>query len=304
MNPVLVHIGPFSLTWYGIFIVGGAMLAAYFGGRLRRDAGENPDHVWNILAWSLLAGIIGARLYHVFSSPVDGPGWPYYRTHPLDIINFWSGGFHGLGIYGGLAGGGLAIVVYCRVNKLSILRYLDFIAPNVLLAQAVGRMGNFVNQELYGPATDLPWAFHINPHFPCQAPPNVAEGIQACAEANLTQETLAWYASHGFHPTFFYEALWNLSMWALLMWLIWQFGRRLRVGDAVLLYFIAYPLGRFWVEMFRPDAWMMGGMATAQWIAIGLAALSAVIMAARHVGWSWRDHPEKSLVALSRHRHR
>jgi len=302
MNPVIVEIGPFSLTWYGVFIVGGAALAAYLSGRLAARAGEDPDHAWNLLAWSLLIGIIGARLYHVFSSPADGAGWAYYRENPLDIINFWDGGFRGLGIYGGLAGGVIAIAGYCWVQKLNIVRYLDFVAPNVLVAQAIGRLGNFVNQELYGPPTNAPWAFHINPVYPCQLPPNLPEGIQACGDANLAQQTLDWYAANGFHPTFFYEALWNLSMWALLMFVIWQFGRRLRVGDLIWLYFIAYPLGRFWVEMFRPDAWVMGNMATAQWIAIGLIAVSVVALIVRHAGWSRRDNPEESLVALSRHR--
>ena len=162
MNPVIFEIGPFSLHWYGVFIVGGAVLATWVASRYANKAGENPEHVWNMLAWALIVGIIGARLYHVFSTPADGLGWAYYKENPIEIIDFWNGGFRGLGIYGGLVGGTLAIVVYALYNKLNVLKYLDFIAPNVLLAQAMGRMGNFVNQELYGPPTSLPWAFHIN----------------------------------------------------------------------------------------------------------------------------------------------
>ena len=108
MNPILFSAGPFSLGWYGIFIVGGAVLATWLSARNAARAGEDPDHVWNLLAWMLILGIIGARLYHVLSSPADGSGWSYYREHPLDAINFWNGGFRGLGIYGGLAGGILA----------------------------------------------------------------------------------------------------------------------------------------------------------------------------------------------------
>jgi phosphatidylglycerol:prolipoprotein diacylglycerol transferase len=302
MNPIILQLGPFSLTWYGVFIVGGAVLAAYVSSRLAARAGENPDHIWNLLAWTLIGGIVGARLYHVFSSPADGLGWAYYRQNPIDIINFWSGGFRGLGIYGGLAGGILAILIYCRYQKLNTLQYFDFIAPNVLLAQAVGRLGNWANQELYGPPLNAPWAFHINPVHPCQMPPNLPANIQDCGTVGLTQETLAWYASHGFHPTFFYESLWNLTLWAVLMFVIWRFGNRLRIGDALWLYLIAYPLGRFWVEMFRPDAWVMGQLATAQWIAIGSVLVSAAILVVRHIGWSWKDHPEESLKALSRYR--
>ena len=299
MNPVLFQLGPFSLHWYGVFIVGGAVMGAWLASRTAAKAGENPDHIWNLLAWALVVGIIGARLYHVFSTPANGIGWDYYREHPIEIINFWSGGFRGLGIYGGLVGGILAIVVYCRINKLDILKYLDFFAPNVLLAQAIGRMGNFVNQELYGPATNVPWAFHINPNFPCQLPDGIPQGIQYCGEAGpLTQQTLDWYAGQGFHPTFFYEALWNLAMFALLTFLFKRYGERFRKGDGVLLYFIAYPLGRFWVEMFRPDAWVMGNMATAQWIAVVCVVVSLVALFLRHRKWHWRDRPSDSMIYM------
>jgi phosphatidylglycerol:prolipoprotein diacylglycerol transferase len=304
MNPVLFHIGPFALTWYGVFIVGGAVLATWIASRYAQMDHESPDHVWNLLAWALIFGIIGARLYHVFSNPVNALGWPYYREHPLEIINFWNGGFRGLGIYGGLLGGVFAFWLYCRWNKLSTLHYLDYFAPNVLIAQAFGRMGNFVNQELYGPPTTAAWAFHINPNYPCQMPTGVPEGVQACGSGYLqplTQQTLEWFAANGFHPTFFYEALWNLSMFILLSLLIRYRGNRMRRGDAVWLYFIAYSVGRFWVEMLRPDAWMMGTLATAQWIAIGIVIGGLLILFLRHRNWSWRTDPDDTLLRLSVH---
>jgi phosphatidylglycerol---prolipoprotein diacylglyceryl transferase len=300
MNPVIFDIGPFSLHWYGIFIVGGATLAAWVASLYAQRAGDDPDHVWNLLAWTLIAGILGARLYHVFSSPADGLGWAYYRDNPIDIIKFWDGGFQGLGIYGGLAGGALAIFAYCRFNGLDPVRYLDYIAPNVLIAQAVGRMGNFVNQELYGPPSSAPWAFHINPRFPCQPPPNLPREIQICGAPNLSEVSLQWYATNGFHPTFFYEALWSLALFGLLLWVIHQFGANLRRGDGVLLYLIAYPLGRFWVEMFRPDAWVMGQLATAQWIAILAVIGSVVVLVLRHRNWSAEDDPDDSLAHMAR----
>jgi phosphatidylglycerol---prolipoprotein diacylglyceryl transferase len=191
---------------------------------------------------------------------------------------------------------GGAVAVYCWRHALNPIRYLDFIAPNVLLAQAIGRLGNFVNQELYGPPTALPWAFHINPHYPCQLPPGAPAAPQMCGMANLTQETLHWYASHGFHPTFFYEAGWNLLMFGLLMFVIWRFGHRLRVGDGALLYLLAYPLGRLWVESFRPDAWTMGSLATAQWIALGSLAVATVVLVWRHQRWDPRQAPGETLA--------
>ena len=299
MNPVIFEIGPFSFNWYGVFIVGGAILAAWLSSLYAARGGDDPEHIWNLLAWSLVGGIIGARLYHVFSSPADGLGWAYYRENPLEIINFWNGGLRGLGIYGGLAGGTLAVLLYCRYNKLDPIRFLDYIAPNVLVAQALGRFGNFVNQELYGPPTDLPWAFHINPAYPCQLPPNLPMEIQPCGTPMMNEASRLWYATHGFHPTFFYESLWNLTMFVLLSWVIWRYGERLRRGDAILLYLIAYSLGRFWVEMFRPDAWVIGQMATAQWIALLCIAASTIVLVLRHVGWSWRDHPVESLAHMS-----
>jgi phosphatidylglycerol---prolipoprotein diacylglyceryl transferase len=301
MNPVIFQLGPFSLHWYGVLIVGGAVLAAWLASRSAERNGDNPDHLWNLLAWSLVVGIIGARLYHVFSTPANGVGWDYYRANPGEIFNFWNGGFRGLGIYGGLVGGIIAIFGYCWFNKLDPIKYLDYLAPNVLIAQAVGRLGNFVNQELYGPPTDLPWAFHINPAFPCQPPTDLPANIQLCGTGALvpfSQETLNWYASNGFHPTFFYESLWNLVMWGLLTFIFWRFGERFRRGDAILAYFIAYPLGRFWVESFRPDAWVAGGLPTAQWIALGSIAVSIVIFIIRRRGWDWKT-ADDTLVYLS-----
>lgn len=299
MNPVIFQIGPFSLYWYGVFIVGGAVIAAWVSSLYAERAGDDPDHIWNLLAWSLIVGIIGARAYHVVSSPADGLGWEYYRENPIEMINFWSGGFRGLGIYGGLVGGTLAIIVYSWYNKLNWLRFVDYIAPNVLIAQALGRMGNFVNQELYGPPLSAPWAFHINPRYPCQLPPNLPGAIQPCGVGDLSQETLAWYANNGFHPTFFYEALWNVAAFAVLALVIWKFGARLRRGDGLLLYLIAYPLGRLWVEAFRPDAWVMGQLATAQWIAIVSVIVAGAAMIIRHANWSSQDHPEESLAHMS-----
>jgi len=301
MDPVIFRIGPFALQWYGLFIVGGAVIAAWLSSRYAEKAGENPDHVWNLLAWTLVIGIIGARLYHVFSSPADAQGWSYYKENPIDIINFWNGGFRGLGIYGGLIGGVIAVVIYTWRNKLNFLHYLDFIGPNVLIAQAIGRMGNFVNQELYGPATNVAWAFHINPAHPCQRPPNAPPEVGYCGTGNLSQASLDWYANNGFHPTFFYEAAWNILMFVVLYLVIRNFGHKLRQGDGALLYFIAYPLGRFWVEMFRPDAWVMGTLATAQWIAIICVVVSATLLFLRHRNWPGTKAPDDSLRVLSKY---
>ena len=272
MNPVLLQLGPLTVHWYGILIVTGAVIAAYICTIEAKRRGEDPDHVWNLLTLALIFGIIGARLYHVFSTPAGNfVGWAYYREHPIDIIAFWNGGFRGLGIYGAIAGGVLAFAIYCAYKRLSFPRWLDIATPGILLAQAIGRMGNFINQELYGPATNLPWAFRINPTFPCQEP---AGSPMACGIPDrLNDAARQWYATNGFHPTFFYEALWNLLGFAIVMVGARKLVNWLRDGDVFCFYLIWYPVGRFWVEFLRPDAWRMGTFATAQWIAILLFAV-------------------------------
>jgi phosphatidylglycerol---prolipoprotein diacylglyceryl transferase len=267
MNPIILNLGPFQVTWYGLLIVTGAVIAAWIATKEATRRGEDPEHVWNVLTWCLIFGIIGARLYHVFSTPTGNfAGWSYYRENPIEIIKFWDGGFRGLGIFGGVLGGVLAIVLYTWRAKLNLLRWLDIPTPGVLVAQAIGRLGNRVNQELYGPPTDAAWAFHINPAFPCQEP---AGSPMACGiPERLTEEARQWYATNGFHPTFFYEMIWNIIGAGLLLFIGRRFKSWLRDGDIFLMYLIWYPVGRIWVEMFRPDAWVMGRLATAQWVSI------------------------------------
>ncbi len=158
-------IGPLPIRFYGILIVTGIIVGGFVAAREARWRGENPDRIWDALIWIAIAGIIGARLYHVFSTPAGctetAPicGWPWYRNHPLDALMIWNGG---LGIFGALLAGGLVALIYARRYHLSLARYLDIAAPALLIGQAIGRWGNFVNQELYGPPTTLPWGIPID----------------------------------------------------------------------------------------------------------------------------------------------
>lgn len=289
MNPVAFSIGPITVHWYGLLIVIGAVLAAYVATVEARRRGEDPEHVWNLLIWVLIFGIIGARLYHVFSDPVGGVGWSYYRENPIEIVNFWSGGFRGLGIYGAVAGGALAVAIYCWRNKLSLWRWLDILTPGLLLAQAIGRLGNRINQELYGPPTTLPWGFKINPAYPFQWPVEMLNATQ--------QEVAEYVATTRFHPTFYYEGLWNLAGFGLLMVIGRVLQDRLRDGDIFLMYLIWYPLGRFWIEMLRPDAWVsgIGGLTTAQVISLIAIAGAVIALFMRHRNWS----PQEASQAAS-----
>lgn len=258
MGPIALHLGPLSIRWYGILIVLGVMLAAYVGSREARRRGENPEHVWNMLLLVLVFGIAGARLYHVFSSPEGGSlGWEYYRQNPLAILQVWKGG---LAMYGAVAGGVLGLWLYTRWNRLPFLRWLDIGIPGVLLAQAVGRWGNFFNQELYGPPTNLPWGIYI-------APANRLPGLEGFSK---------------FHPVFLYESIYCLIGFVLIVYLARRIGPLLVEGDVFLMYLIYYPAGRFFIEFMRPDAWRFGGIAAAQAFALVAVAFGAVGIFVRH----------------------
>jgi len=259
MDPVAFSIGPVKVYWYGLLIAIGALAGAYVADREARRRGENPDHVWNGLIVCLVLGLIGARLYHVFSSPPPGMGvgWDFYRQHPEKIFAFWEGGFRGLGIYGAVAGGLLGVALYTRWAKLPFLRWADIAIIGLPLGQAIGRWGNFFNQELYGYPTDLPWGIYIDPA-------HRLPGLERFER---------------FHPTFLYESLWNVGVFLALLYLARRFGDRLLPGDLLLCYGILYPVGRFLVEFQRPDAWTIGGIATAQIIAaISVVVCSAVLI--------------------------
>ncbi|MFN8595707.1 MAG: prolipoprotein diacylglyceryl transferase [Anaerolineae bacterium] len=263
-------IGPLPVRFYGIIIVLGALVGGFVAAREARRRGENPDRIWDALVYVVIAGILGARLYHVFSTPagcaenVPMCGWPWYKDHPLDMLLIWNGG---LGIYGAVLAGGLVVLLYVRRNKLSLARYLDIAAPALIIGQAIGRWGNFVNQELYGPPTDLPWGILIDA--------NHRYGPYADTTTYPVDTTY-------FHPLFLYESILNLIGFIVL-----TIGARrwkwLKEGDLILLYMIWYGVVRFIVESFRFDAWVVSdGLATAQLVSLVLIALGVVLLAIRH----------------------
>jgi phosphatidylglycerol:prolipoprotein diacylglycerol transferase len=265
LDPVLIRFSPnFGIHWYGILIVTGIMMGAtYAAWRSRRD-GENPDHIWNALILAILLGILGARLYHVVSSPEGGMvGWSYYRENPIKILYIWEGG---LGIYGAIVGGFVGVVIYAWRAKLRPLQWLDYGAPGLAIGQAIGRWGNFINQELYGPPTTLPWGVVISPQH------------RIAQYADLTlypPDTL-------FHPTFLYESLLALILFLALALIHIRFQDRLLLGDIFFGYLIGYPIVRFFIEYFRPDAWMIGKIAAAQLFAIIFALVATAILIIRH----------------------
>ncbi len=241
VSPVIVEIGPLSLRWYGVlmmlaFVIGAAIAARHVE---RRNLDGNT--VWDGLLWVLIGAVIGARLYYVFIQSPRGPeGLGRYLANPLEIINVMEGGLH---IFGGFIGGALAILLYVRRRRLPLAVYLDGAALGLPLGQAIARLGNFINQELYGPPTDLPWGLRIDP--PHRIPPY--------------NDLMLYPESTRFHPLFLYESLWNLAGFGLLHVIANRFAGRLRDGDLVLIYAIWYPLGRFFLEFLRTDSWFFPG---------------------------------------------
>jgi phosphatidylglycerol:prolipoprotein diacylglycerol transferase len=265
MNPVALKIGPFAIYWYGILVVLSVLAGAYAATWQARRRGQDPEHVWNALLLCLILGIVGARIYHVFSTSQGGTiGWSYYRAHPQDILKIWQGG---LGLLGAIAGGAVGMVIYARLAHLPILTWLDIGSYGLLLAQAIGRWGNYINQELYGPPTTLPWGIHIDAPY------------RIVPYNNL----IAYPLNTRFHPVFLYEFLWCLVGFGLLWWITSRLSARLLEGDAFLLYLIWYPVGRFMIEFLRPDAWMWGKIAAAQVFTAATALVAGTILIFRHV---------------------
>ena len=282
-GPIIIQFAPnFAIHWYGVLIVVGILAGAYYAAWRAKEDGENPDHIWNILTLVIVLAIVGARVYHVLSEPAEGLGRSYYfdPAHPehiVEIFYIWQGG---LGIYGAAAGGALGIIIYTLYAKLRPLQWLDYGAPALVLGQAIGRWGNFFNQELYGPPTGSGWwgliidnEYRIGP-YNCVFP-----GDPDCVAGKTMYpiDTL-------FHPTFLYESLWCLLVFVVLAVIAHKWKKNLLDGDIVWGYLIGYPLGRFFIEQFfRPDAWMMGTLAAAQWFAIACVVGGVVTLVVRHV---------------------
>ncbi len=254
-------IGSLYIRFYGIILMLGALAAAFLAEHEAKRKGLKSEFVWDALIWVLIAGIIGARLWHVFTPPPSmvalGYTTHYYLTHPLALINTRAGG---LGIPGAVIGGAIGLYFYSRYRKQSFLVWADIAVPGVALAQAIGRWGNFFNQELYGKPSTLPWAIYIDPV-------NRVPGYEK-------------YAT--FQPLFLYESIWNLLNMAFLLWMSRRFAGRLKDGDLLLMYLIGYPLDRFFLEFLRLDSPRLGTINVNQMFMLIVALVSGFLLFWRH----------------------
>jgi phosphatidylglycerol---prolipoprotein diacylglyceryl transferase len=240
-SPILFQLGPLSLHWYGLIMVVAIVVAGWVASRYVARHGQASSTIWDMLLWVLVPALIGERLYYVFIQSPRGPnGLGQYLANPIEILEIWRGGMH---IYGAFIFGGIALALYALWKKLPLLIYFDAVALALPLGQAIGRWANFINQELYGPPTTLPWGLRID--TPHRLPPY----------DNLT----LYPESVRFHPLFLYESLANVLGFVLIFWISRRFEKRLRNGDLFLLYLIYYPFVRFCLEFLRTDSWFFPG---------------------------------------------
>lgn len=255
------QIGPLFIRYYGIILMLGTLAGGWLAARRVKDRGYEADIVWDLLLWLIVGGVIGARLWHVFTpSPAaiaEGRTTLFYLTHPFDLINVRNGG---LGIPGAVIGGAVALFFYSRRHGLNFMEWADIAAPSLALGQAIGRWGNFFNQELYGAPTDLPWRLYIDP----------------------LHRVSGFEQFEYFHPLFLYESLWNLANMGLLLWLGRRFSDRLKRGDIFLVYLVVYPVGRALLDFLRLDAAMLGGVNANQTAMAVVALLAGLILLWRH----------------------
>ncbi|MEP6851518.1 MAG: prolipoprotein diacylglyceryl transferase [bacterium] len=226
------YLGPLPIRAYALCIIAGIVVAVWVADRRLRARGAGPDDVWDVAKWAVPFGILGGRIYHVITDP------ELYFTKgadPVNALRIWDGG---LGIPGAVALGALGAWIGCRRRGIRLDSFGDAAAPGIAVAQAIGRWGNWFNNELYGRPTDLPWKLQIH----CV---DVTRGSSAAC-AGREGEVLGY-----FHPAFLYESLWDLALAGFVVWAgrRWLLGR----GRIFALYIVGYSVGRFWVEALRSD---------------------------------------------------
>jgi len=260
-------VGPLTIHFYALCIITGIAAAIWIGRKRYANLGGNPDDVSEVAIWAVPFGIIGGRIYHVITSPAQ-----YFGTNgnPVDALKIWEGG---LGIWGAISLGAVGAYLYFRTHKttLNFRQLLDSLAPGVVVAQAIGRIGNYFNQEVFGKPTELSWGLEIDPL-------NRPDGYET-------------YAT--FHPTFLYELLWCLVVAVLLIKLP-GFLKQItsKQGDIFALYILGYTLGRVWIESLRIDeANLILGLRLNIWVSlIVLIAASAYLIASKRRGNTKENH--------------
>ena len=257
VDPIAFHLGPLPVYWYGIAYAVGLFASYTVLVRQARRFGQDPEIVGNGLIVIAIAALIGGRLYHVIDQ------WVLYQHDLLKIV---LPPYSGLGVYGGLITGVIAFIGLVRYHRLSGWVWADIVAPALFTMQAVGRWGNFFNQELYGPPTKLPWGIAID----------CAHRVAAYPCSTFPEATTA------FQPLFLYESVSGLVGAAVLIWLSRRRPYPLRPGDQILIFFMWYAVVRFLLENLRTGNWFVGGIPTAQIMSILFGLGAFLVLVYRH----------------------
>ena len=260
-SSIAVELGPLAIHWYGIAYALGLAGAFIVIEREARRRGEDTRYLTSGMIVIAVAALIGGRLYHVIDQ------WQLYKD---DLTKIVLPPYSGLGVYGGIAAGLVAMVIYTRYRRLNFWSWADIVAPGLLVMQAIARWGNFANQELYGPPTTAPWGIAIQ----CQN--RVA--AYACPPGS---DPLATLGRH-FQPLFLYESVSGLIGAVVLLWIARRFGTRLRRGDIALTFFIWYATTRFVLEPLRADNWTFFGVPTAMIVSAFVIVLATIVLFVRH----------------------
>jgi len=260
-------VGPLTIHFYALCIITGIAAAIWIGRKRYANLGGNPDDVSEVAIWAVPFGIIGGRIYHVVTSPSQYFG---SNGNPIDALRIWEGG---LGIWGAISLGAVGAYLYFRTHKTSLnfRQLLDSLAPGVIVAQAIGRIGNYFNQEVFGKPTELPWGLEIDSV-------NRPNGFES-------------YST--FHPTFLYELLWCLVVAVLLIKLPGVLKLiTSKQGDVFALYILGYTAGRVWIETLRIDeANLILGLRLNIWVSlIVLITASAYLIASKRRGNTKENH--------------
>ena len=240
MNPIIFTIPGtnFSLHWYGVIMAVGIILAGLVAEWGVRQRGEDGDHIWELLIWAVPFGIAGARLWYVVNDMLGGG--KYYIDNPLQILNLPQGGLH---FYGAVLFGALGALIFVKRKKLDFRIFLDAAAPALLIGQALVRPANFINQELYGQPTVLPWGIRI-------------DAVHRIGPWNNMLQFP--YETTFFHPTFAYEMLWNFLAAGILLWIALEYKKRIKPATIFAGWLVLEGFGREIIEFFRPDQPRLG----------------------------------------------
>ncbi|HCX2812954.1 TPA: prolipoprotein diacylglyceryl transferase [Staphylococcus aureus] len=254
IDPVAFNLGPLSVRWYGIIIAVGILLGYFVAQRALVKAGLHKDTLVDIIFYSALFGFIAARIYFVIFQ------WPYYVENPSEIIKIWHGG---IAIHGGLIGGFIAGVIVCKVKNLNPFQISDIVAPSIILAQGIGRWGNFMNHEAHGGPVSR--AFLEKLHLP-----------------NFIIENM-YINGQYYHPTFLYESIWDVAGFIILV----NIRKHLKLGETFFLYLTWYSIGRFFIEGLRTDSLMLtSNIRVAQLVSILLILISISLIVYRRIKYN------------------